>query len=104
MKRHYFGTVPVITVAALLSACASTPPENPALNETQAAYDEAVENPEIARNGLSHLRDAETALDRADTLHAEGGDEEAWGTSSTWPTDTWTWPGKKRCAPAFRRS
>lgn len=79
MKRHYFGTVPVITVAALLSACASTPPENPALNETQAAYDEAVENPEIARNGLSHLRDAETALDRAETLHAEGGDEEALG-------------------------
>lgn len=79
MKRHYFGTVPVITLAALLTACASTPPESPALNETKAAYDAAVDDPEIARNGLSHLRDANAALDRAEALRAEGGKEEAMG-------------------------
>src|SRR5690554_4121329 len=79
MKRHQFGTVPVITLAALLSACASTPPESPALTEAQAAYDQAVDNSEIARNGLSHLRNADKALDRAEALRVEGGNEEGLG-------------------------
>ncbi len=79
MTKHWLTTGPAIALAALLSACASTPKESPQLDEAKADYNEAIDNPEIARNALSRLRDAEQALDRAEKIAEEGGDEAALG-------------------------
>lgn len=79
MNKQWLITGPVITLTALLSACASGPKESPALEEAQSAYDSAVDNPEVARNGLSHLRDAERALDQAEQVLQEDGSEEDLG-------------------------
>lgn len=74
MNHSWLTAGTVITLTALLSACASTPDHYPALDESRAAYDTAVENPDVARNGLAHLRDADKALDQADTLLRGSGD------------------------------
>lgn len=79
MRKQWLVTGPVITFAVLLSACASTPDESPALEEARAAYSSALDDSEIARNGLSHLRDAERALDEGERLLKDGGSEEALG-------------------------
>lgn len=72
MNKQWFTSGSVITLAALLSACASAPEQHQGMLDTRAAYDTAVDNPEVARNGLSHLRDADQALDRAEALFEEG--------------------------------
>lgn len=74
MNKQWFTAGSVITLAALMSACASAPKQHEGLQETRAAYDTAVDNPDVARNGLSHLRDADQALDRAETLLEEEAD------------------------------
>lgn len=77
MNKRCFTAGSMITLAALLSACAGTPEPHPGLVEARAAYDSAVENEQVARNGLSHLRDADQALDRAEELFREGAGTEA---------------------------
>lgn len=77
MNTPWLTVAPVLTLAALLSACAGNPDGHAGLQESRAAYDTAVENPEVARNGLAHLRDADRALDQAETLLQEGEPEAA---------------------------
>ena len=79
MKKQWLTTGSVITLATLLSACASTPKEYPALDEARAAHETAMSNPDVARNGLAHLRQADEILDDADRLVSEGGSEEVIG-------------------------
>ena len=79
MNKHWLTTGSVVTLATLLSACASAPKESPALEEAKASYVAAMDNTDVARNGLTQLRKAEEHLERAERLLEEGGNEEAMG-------------------------
>jgi outer membrane protein OmpA-like peptidoglycan-associated protein len=64
-----------LTAAALaLSGCAHTMRTNAALEDAQAAYRTAQENPDVARNASLELKKAETALNKAEQLLQQKGE------------------------------
>lgn len=67
--------VPAAT--ALLMACASTPPNNAALNEARALYNQAVNDVSTARAAPVELRAAQEALQQAEAALKEGDDPSA---------------------------
>jgi outer membrane protein OmpA-like peptidoglycan-associated protein len=67
----------VPAAALLLVACASTPPNNPALNEARALYNQAVNDVSTARAAPLELRNAQQALQQADAALQAGDDPSA---------------------------
>lgn len=65
-----------LAAAALLVACASTPPNNAALNEARALYNQAVNDESTARAAPLELRTAQQALARAEDALQKGEDAE----------------------------
>lgn len=70
-----WALVPAAT--ALLMACASTPPNNAALNEARALYNQAVNDVSTARAAPVELRAAQEALQQAEAAFKEGDDPSA---------------------------
>jgi outer membrane protein OmpA-like peptidoglycan-associated protein len=62
---------------AILSGCASTPPDSPLLAQAQSDYMSAAADPQITHYATVELKKAADALDHAQRLHADRGDSEA---------------------------
>lgn len=60
--------------ALLLAACASTPGSNPALEEARAAYAQASRDADTVRSAPIDLRQAQEALQRAESAWKDGDD------------------------------
>lgn len=68
----------LIPVAALVvAACASTPANNPALDEARALYNQAAGNVAVARSAPVELRRAQDALQKAEAALKAGDDASA---------------------------
>ncbi len=67
----------IALVAPALSGCAHTMRTNAALEEAQAVYRTAQENPDVARNASLELKKAETALNKAEQLLQQKGETDA---------------------------
>jgi outer membrane protein OmpA-like peptidoglycan-associated protein len=65
LKTHTL-LLSLVAVAAL-QACSTVPVENPALTVAQARYQTALDTPAVAALASSELRDAQLALDQAQT-------------------------------------
>lgn len=65
-----------IGVSALLTACASSPPENEAVSEARSAYQAIADDPHVARSANTYLRNARDKLEEAEELLEEGEDDE----------------------------
>lgn len=63
--------------AAVLMACASTPPTNAALEEARAVYAQAAADVYTARSAPLDLRRAQEALTRAEEAHKQGDDAQS---------------------------
>lgn len=61
--------------AAVLMACASTPPMNPALEEAQAVYRMAAADADVARSAPLELRASQNALSQAESAFKAGEDK-----------------------------
>ncbi len=66
-----------MAVTAALAACATTAPNNAALDDAQYSFARAAGNPEVARAAPVELQQAQDALQHANTLHTSGGDAAA---------------------------
>lgn len=63
--------------AAVLTACASTPARNAALDNAKAGYERAAADSQVARSAPVELRRAQQALQQAEDAHRAGRDESA---------------------------
>lgn len=68
--------IPTLLLAALLSACASTPRESEALNLARQAVTEAEQNPAVHRHAPVPLGQAKESLERAEALWRAGEEPE----------------------------
>ena len=75
LPRLRLALVPA--AAVLLVACASTPPNSPALNEARALYTQAVNDESTARSAPLELRKAQQALQQAEAALKAGDDPTA---------------------------
>lgn len=75
LPRLRLALVPA--AAVLLVACASTPPNSPALNEARALYTQAVNDESTARAAPLELRKAQQALQQAESALQAGDDPSA---------------------------
>jgi outer membrane protein OmpA-like peptidoglycan-associated protein len=84
----------VPAAALLLVACASTPPNNAALNEARALYAQAVNDVSTARAAPLELRNAQQALQQADAALQAGDDPSA--------VDHYAYLARQRAATAMQ--
>ncbi|WP_148864667.1 OmpA family protein [Marinobacter fonticola] len=70
MTKRILMSGTALGLSALLTACASAPP-NPKVEDARAAYEAIEDDPYVARAGSGHLRDAEQALQHAESLMEE---------------------------------
>lgn len=84
----------VPAAALLLVACASTPPNNAALNEARALYTQAVNDVSTARAAPLELRNAQHALQQADAALQAGDDPSA--------VDHYAYLARQRAATAMQ--
>jgi outer membrane protein OmpA-like peptidoglycan-associated protein len=84
----------VPAAALLLVACASTPPNNAALNEARALYTQAVNDESTARAAPLELRNAQQALQQADAALQAGDDPSA--------VDHYAYLARQRAATAMQ--
>lgn len=84
----------VPAAAVLLVACASTPPNNPALNEARALYNQAVNDVSTARAAPLELRNAQQALQQAEAALQSGDDPSA--------VDHYAYLARQRAATAMQ--
>jgi len=84
----------VPAAALLLVACASTPPNNAALNEARALYTQAVNDVSTARAAPLELRNAQQALQQADAALKAGDDPSA--------VDHYAYLARQRAATAMQ--
>lgn len=69
------GLAPLVPASALLlAACASTPANNPALDEARAIYSRAASDADTVRSAPVDLRQAEQALQQAEAAFKDGKD------------------------------
>jgi outer membrane protein OmpA-like peptidoglycan-associated protein len=61
-----------LAASAVLSSCATTPPQNGNLNAARASYEQAAADPFVASNAAVELRQAHQELDRADAALRAG--------------------------------
>ena len=80
--------------AVLLVACASTPPNNAALNEARALYNQAVNDVSTARAAPLELRNAQQALQQAESALQAGDDASA--------VDHYAYLARQRAATAMQ--
>lgn len=80
--------------AVLLVACASTPPNNAALNEARALYTQAVNDASTARAAPLELRNAQQALQQAESALQAGDDASA--------VDHYAYLARQRAATAMQ--
>lgn len=83
-----------LAAAALLAACASTPPNNAALNEARALYNQAVNDESTARAAPLELRTAQQALMQAEDALQKGDDLSA--------VDHYAYLARQRAATAMQ--
>lgn len=69
--RHLPATL-ALAIAAALAACASAPPQNTALTNARAAYQQASTDPTVSRVATKELQAAQEALARADSALNKG--------------------------------
>jgi outer membrane protein OmpA-like peptidoglycan-associated protein len=91
-SRLHLALVPA--AAALLVACASTPPNSPALNEARALYNQAVNDPSTARAAPLELRKSQQALQQAELALKSGDDPSA--------VDHYAYLARQRAATAMQ--
>ncbi len=84
----------VPAVAVLLVACASTPPNNAALDEARALYTQAANDVSTARAAPLELRAAQQALQQADAARQAGDDASA--------VDHYAYLARQRAATAMQ--
>jgi outer membrane protein OmpA-like peptidoglycan-associated protein len=75
MKLHSVqlsGIVASICASALMVGCASTPPENTELDQAQAVYTSASNDPKVAQAAPKQLEKASAALDHSMALEKAG--------------------------------
>ncbi len=65
-------TLGAIAVAALMAACASAPPNPPALADARATVQRAERDPQVLESAALELKRATDALRRAEALNAKG--------------------------------
>jgi outer membrane protein OmpA-like peptidoglycan-associated protein len=92
LPRLRLALVPA--TALLLVACASTPPNNPALNEARALYNQAVNDVSTARAAPLELRSAQQALQQAESALQAGDDPSA--------VDHYAYLARQRAATAMQ--
>lgn len=63
-----------VSFSVLMAGCASTPEDNPKVDEARAAYEEIRNDPNVARSGDRQLRDARDQLSRAEALLEDDAD------------------------------
>ncbi len=69
-KNKYF---PMALIAiAVLSGCATTPPQNTQLTAAHSNYNDARSNPQVANLAALELKEAGDSLDKADTALSKG--------------------------------
>lgn len=66
------GIVASICASAIMVGCATTPPENTELNQAQAAYTSASNDPQVAQAAPKQLQSASTAIDHSVALQTSG--------------------------------
>ncbi len=71
MTKRILLSGTAIGLSALLTACASTPPQNDMVDEAKANYEAIADDPYVARSGAVQLRDAEQSLNKAERLLAD---------------------------------
>lgn len=64
-----------LIAAGILTACSTTPPQNPALTDARATYTTARSNPQVSQLAPLELKEAAETLDRAETALNRGDDE-----------------------------
>lgn len=76
MNRIKLGTLrlALIPVVAVLAACATVAPSNPMLNEARALYQQASNDPSVARSAPLELSRAQASLQRAESALKAGED------------------------------
>lgn len=67
------GILASAIAVALLSGCASSPPQDAELDQAQAAYQVASNDPKVAQAAPEQLRKASDAINQATTLKKRGG-------------------------------
>ncbi|MGH8307025.1 MAG: OmpA family protein [Gammaproteobacteria bacterium] len=75
MKMHMIklsGVAVSALACVLLFGCASTPPQDPALDQAQVMYQSASNNPQAAQADPADLQKASAALDQAYALQKQG--------------------------------
>ena len=92
LSRLRLAVVPA--AAVLLVACASTPPNSPALNEARALYNQAVNDVSTARAAPLELRNAQQALQQAEAALKAGDDPSA--------VDHYAYLARQRAATAMQ--
>lgn len=63
-----------VAAAALLTACASAPKNNTALEDARTTYERATSNPQVARSAAIELQKAQSALQQAESALQAGAD------------------------------
>lgn len=72
MNKRYMTLSMLVSFSIFLAGCASTPKDNPMVDEARAAYEEIRTDPDVARSGDRQLRNARDQLARAERLMEEG--------------------------------
>lgn len=75
LKFKHPGLVTAASVAVLLSACAGAPKQVQSLDDANAAYKEANENPVVAKHAALELDDAQAALEAANRKWKKGAEK-----------------------------
>lgn len=74
-KRNLSSSIAAIGVSVLLTACASSPPENPKVTEARNSYQAIQNDPNVVRSAAADLRQAQEHLRLAEELLEEGADD-----------------------------
>lgn len=75
MKLHFIrstGIVASVCASAIMVGCATTPPQNTELDQAQAAYTSASNDPKVAQAAPKQLQSASTAIDHSVALQTSG--------------------------------
>jgi len=76
MKKRNTTLGLAIGLSALMTGCASTPPQNAKVDEARASYDMIKNDPAVARSGDIQMRSARDQLNRAESLLEDGADSD----------------------------
>lgn len=69
-----FGTV--LGLGVTLTGCATSPTDNPKVDEARSSYQSISDDPDVARSGAEQLRNARNDLNKAEKLLKDGASQE----------------------------